>query len=1622
DSISPAIQMGTAYLFTEEIVKTKALTLKYQEKMLDAFKTRVVGTTVNTRARSVPTMFTNSTLKKEFARLNNGLSISERKEAYEKDNLGALRIATKAEIWNNDHVPGGDTTQFVPVNDKQQEKLGCFMTGELATIKRNIVRIEDIHYDVTKASKQLFLSLVPELESKFEGISIEEEVTETQKSLKLENRVAIVGLGCILPDSPNIESYWKNIINKKYSITEVPNDRWEPELYYDPDPKAEYKTYSKIGAFIKDYKFNSINYRIPPKIAEKMDDVQKWSLDAAKEALEDAGIPTDGKKRLPIAVIVGNAIGGENARATNRRIFFPEVIREIKQNVMFNNLSKKEQEEFLDQLQESYSSRFPTVTEDSMPGELSNVIAGRIANVFNFTGKSMTTDAACASSVASLDTAIKALITNDFDVALVGGADRSMDVSSYVKFSKIGALSASGSRPFDSKADGFVMGEGAGFFVLKRLEDAINDGSKIYAVISSIGSSSDGKGKSITAPNPEGQKQAVLMALEKSHVNSNEIQYIEAHGTSTTVGDAVELKVLEDIFKSEQRDDKVAIGSIKSQIGHLKSAAGIAALLKTTLAIYNKTLPPTVNVDNLNPNIDWESSPLQVNTQPIEWKVKSNQLRRAGVSSFGFGGTNYHAILEEYDPQKFEYVRAEKIQIPQYIKPTPEISVTQEQLDENPICFMFTGQGSQYLGMLKRLYETSKIIADTFEEAEKVWYQNYSFSLKEIIFGSEGLTQEANSHRLTDTKFTQPALFVVDIALYRFLKDQGIKPSFVAGHSLGEYSALVAAGVLSFNDGLKAVIARGRSMSDAGKETEGAMAAVLAPIEQVEKLVKSVKDDYVIVANYNSTGQTVVSGSVSGINKIIEKASEKKITAKKLRVSTAFHSNIVENVETVMKKVLSGLPFNPPKIDVYSNVTGKKYPSQPDLIQNLLVEQICSSVRWVDEINNIYNDGGRIFVEVGPKKALFSFAKDILKEKKDVHVLNTLSPKEQEDEKIVQIVSKINNLLISKPDEPEPTHELIAPLKEIIPPTEGMDFNQYILRNKDQLHDFLRKGYELYSSYMQDEMVPKSYPTSQLETSSIGVTGVGLGIPGRSLNVFDDANIDLLLRGFNLISEIDEELKDEMLEKNIVRLVKTANGNASFEPIDDKTKVVQLAGQLGKFDPANDFGISPKLLNALDITFQLAICVGLEALKDAGIPLIRSQKKTSTGKILEGEWELPESLQDSTGIVFASAFPGYDNMVEELRKHFTSKNEEQFKREFLFKVLSMGHSQFAQLIKAKGPNTQINAACASTTQAIGIAEDWIRTGRCERVIVIAADDAANENLLPWIGAGFLAAGGISTKSKVEEAAIPFGKDRHGLIIGSAAAGLVIEKEEAYQKRGVKPIADIIGTQFTNSAFHGARLNVKHIKDQFSLFIEKIEKEKGISRNEIATEGMFVSHETYTPARGGSAEAEIESLRSVFGINASKITAGIEEGLAIKAMEKGIVPPIANISEVDPNFSDLNFSRGFEKRLKYAVRLAAGFGSQIAFTAFKLNTYEGRFDSPDYELWLNTIGGKKEGVFLEGRVLKLELSPPEEIEQLLASRKPTIKAPSSDILTEIINVIAEKTGYEPSLIEANMNLE
>jgi 3-oxoacyl-(acyl-carrier-protein) synthase/NAD(P)-dependent dehydrogenase (short-subunit alcohol dehydrogenase family)/acyl carrier protein len=499
------------------------------------------------------------------------------------------------------------------------------------------------------------------------------------------------------------------------------------------------------------------------------------------------------------------------------------------------------------------------------------------------------------------------------------------------------------------------------------------------------------------------------------------------------------------------------------------------------------------------------------------------------------------------------------------------------------------------------------------------------------------------------------------------------------------------------------------------------------------------------------------------------------------------------------------------------------------------------------------------------------------------------------------------------------------------------------------------------------------------------VTGAALGLPGTE-HIFDDKNLARILRGDQLIDLIPTRLRKAMLDKHITRLVKSDNGGPTFETINTVADVIKLAGRGGAFDLEKEFGISADRVAALDRATQLAIAVGLDALRDAGIPLVMRYKTTTKNTQLQDRWALPDALRDDTGVIFASAFPGCDSFADEMGRYYTDHSRREqldllegllsrtakangdsaleqeierrtedlrdaiekepyiFDRRFLLRTLSMGHSQFAEFIGARGPNTQINSACASTTQAVALAEDWIRAGRCRRVIVISADDVTSDHSIEWFGAGFLASGAAATDEVVEEAATPFDRRRHGLIVGMGAAGMVVESAEAARERGMQPICEVLSTVTANSAFHGTRLDVQHIGQMMENLVAQAEAHSGISRQQIAPHTVFVSHETYTPARGGSASAEIHALRRVFGEAADQIViantkgmtghamgTGIEDVVAVKALETGVVPPVANFKEVDPELGTLNLSKGGGYPVEYAIRLGAGFGSQISMS-------------------------------------------------------------------------------------------
>ncbi len=967
---------------------------------------------------------------------------------------------------------------------------------------------------------------------------------------------------------------------------------------------------------------------IPPRVMTQIDEGQQWAIAASFQALKDYGYPERHLDPERVAVILGSAMGGEHHYQTTVRIHLPEYLDILSRLPDFKNLAQDVQKSLLEGLTGGLRSSTPAITEDTMPGELSNINAGRVANVFNFSGPNYVTDAACASSLAALQSAVEGLASKKFDAVLTGGVDRNMGPEAFVKFCKIGALSPDGSRPYAEGANGFVMGEGAAIFLLKRLEDAERDGDKVYAVVRGIGGSSDGKGKGITAPNPLGQQRAIERAWKDAGLDPASAGLIEGHGTSTPVGDLAEVSSLTSVFGPLGiKTGSVALGSVKSNFGHLKSAAGAAGLLKMILALKESLLPPSANFLQPNAKIDFAHLPFYVNTQSRPWETRNGNVRRAGVSAFGFGGTNFHVVLEEYLPgvltdrkasfpgvtlepaipgipaQPVEAIsmstplrglffasgntvaelkqdlskqidQIKKGSLPANSRPTPEQVGKNERLviDFNnsedllksaesalaaldtesqsawqalsmrgiqrgsgkpgKVAFLFPGQGSQYVNMLRALRDREPVVADTFRETDEVMTPILGRSISSYIFvdGDEAAMSKAEKE-LRDTTITQPALLAVNVALLRLLGQFGIQADMVLGHSLGEYAALVASGVLTLPEALEVVSARGKEMSKVAAADNGCMAAVSAPLPDVEKILKTV-DGYVVIANLNSPVQCVIGGATLAVEAAVAAFLAAGFQATKIPVSHAFHTNIVAPASQPLRKVIARMNIQTPMIPIVANVTGRMYPTGREEILDILAAQVASPVQFVQGINTLYEAGARIFVEVGPKRVLSGLATDILKEKSGITALSTNHPRKGDIASFHEALCKLYAAGVT--------------------------------------------GIEQVARPMTVRTAPAALPASitangpsnalgdgrQTLSGSVVISGAGLGLPGRSKHVFDDGNILSILNGDMRIEPLPDEARQSMLEKRPTRLVKSEAG-AVMQTIDDMDLTIKLAGQRG---------------------------------------------------------------------------------------------------------------------------------------------------------------------------------------------------------------------------------------------------------------------------------------------------------------------------------------------------------------------------------------------------------------------------------------------------------------------------
>ncbi len=609
------VLMGTAYLFTEEAVSGGAIQPAFQDVAVHCDTTVLLETAPGHATRCVETDFVRAFAGRKAELEAEGVDPKARWAELETLNLGRLRIASKG--------LARDDSGLVTVDPDHQRREGMYMIGEVATLRHEVTTIAALHADVSDGSAAIATGSPDG--APVSRLSVREPEREPDPL-----DVAIIGMDAFFPGAVGAEEFWAEIVAGTDAVTEVPAGRWDVDRYYDADAftrDAGRKTPSKWGGFLRRIGFDPLRYGIPPASLAAIEPVQLLSLEVAARALADAGYAEREFDRSKASVIFGTESGNELGGAYGVRAFLPQLFGELPAAL----------EEWL-----------PSLTEDSFPGVLANVIAGRIANRLDLGGVNYTVDAACASSLAALDAACKELRLGTSDLVLAGGADLHNGLNDYLLFASVHALSPTGRcRTFDASADGIALGEGVACVVLKRLADAERDGDRIYAVIDAVAGSSDGRHLGLTAPRKEGQQRAVYRALAQAGHSPSSIGLVEAHGTGTVVGDRTEMATLTEVFAEAGVEPGAAVlGSVKSQIGHTKCAAGLAGLIKVAKAVHHGVLPPTVNLVEPNPYYDAETSPFRFLTQARPWAAET---RRGGVSAFGFGGTNFHAVVSSYD-------------------------------------------------------------------------------------------------------------------------------------------------------------------------------------------------------------------------------------------------------------------------------------------------------------------------------------------------------------------------------------------------------------------------------------------------------------------------------------------------------------------------------------------------------------------------------------------------------------------------------------------------------------------------------------------------------------------------------------------------------------------------------------------------------------------------------------------------------------------------------------------------------------------------------------------------------------------------------------------------------------
>ena len=835
--------------------------------------------------------------------------------------------------------------------------------------------------------------------------------------------IAIVGMACRYPDARSPGELWENALAGRRAFRRIPAERLNLNDYLSSDRQSPDQTYSTEGAFIEGYEFDRARFRVPGGTYRAADPVHWLTLNVAADALEDAAFPEgDGLPREATGVFVGNTLTGEFSRANTMRLRWPYVRRVVRKVLEEGACSPEHQRELLAQMENLYKKPFPPVGAETLAGGLSNTIAGRICNHFDLKGGGYTVDGACASSLLAVINACTSLAMGDLEVAIAGGVDLSVDPFELVGFAKTGALAADMMRVYDTRSAGFWPGEGCGLMVLMRHEDAQLKRLRVYAVIRGWGVSSDGSG-GITRPEVEGQLIALRRAYARAGYGADTVAYFEGHGTGTAVGDATELQALARA-RREAADDAAppaVISSVKASIGHTKAAAGIAGLIKATMALNAQILPPTVGCDEPHEELQRDGSVLRALKQGELFSTSASL--RAGVSAMGFGGINTHLTLESTNDERRQSLTSKERAL-----------LTSAQDAE---LFLFSGRNTNQLvnqiervlayadrlsrseltDLAKRLSETLRLLPvraavvassptelsgrlEALRSHVRSGAARLIDPLGGLFFGSDpsaarvgflfpgqgspsykdggawarrfkfledlyAFTKQEWRADGVSTDVAQPVIIASSVAALRVLSRLGITAAAGVGHSLGEFTALHWAGSLDEASVLRIARARGRAMAEVDGPT-GAMLSVAADRQAVAEILNG---ERVVMAGFNSPMQTVLSGEALEISAVARRAEARGLRTTLLRVSHAFHSSLVAPAGTRLYAQLEREEFRPLQRQVFSTVTGQHLNGNTDL-RVLLREQVTSPVRFIEAVDAAVTEGVDLWIEVGPGQTL----------------------------------------------------------------------------------------------------------------------------------------------------------------------------------------------------------------------------------------------------------------------------------------------------------------------------------------------------------------------------------------------------------------------------------------------------------------------------------------------------------------------------------------------------------------------------------------------------------------------------------------------------------------------------